>query len=208
MPCPKGEGKIPIYHCDIHPLGYSLPIKLEALFWPLYLDYISCSLGATVFANAFQILLDLISVIFSFLMDWPFPLWARKTSAAARAGRAHWCHSKPSTILLFTVFVPCSFASSSSSQGPLQFCELCKKPCHFLRPPPCPRKYRLPINSVSLTAYLLSRQWQTATFNSARWKIYVITKLPLTSFCHPQDLTETWPPKVVAELLLPGSKER
>lgn len=34
MPCPKGEGKIPIYHCDIHPLGYSLPIKSEALFWP------------------------------------------------------------------------------------------------------------------------------------------------------------------------------
>ena len=99
-------------------------------------------------------------------MDWPFPLWARNVSAAARAGRAHWCHSKPSTIPLFMVFVPLSFTSSSSSQGPLQFSELCKKPCHFLRPPRCPCKHRLLINSVSLSGGLLSLQWQTATFNS------------------------------------------
>lgn len=67
---------------------------------------------------------------------------------------------------------------------------------------------RLLLNSVSLTSCLLSLQWQTATFNSDWWKIYTITKHPLASFCHPQDLTETWPPKIVTELLLTDSKER
>lgn len=167
-------------------------------------DYISCSLGVTAFANAFQILLDLINVIFSCLTDWPFPLWARNASAAVRAGRAHRCHSKSSTILLLSVFVPCSFTSSSSSYGPLQFNELCKMPCHFLRSPRW--EYRLLVNSVWLNGCLLSLQWQTATFNWDWWKMYIITKL-LTSFCRPQDVTDTWPPKVVAELLLTGSKE-
>lgn len=67
---------------------------------------------------------------------------------------------------------------------------------------------RLLLNSVSLTGCLLSLQWQTATFNSDWWKIYTITKHPLASFCHPQNLTETWPPKIVTELLLTDSKER
>lgn len=72
-----------------------------------------------------------------------FPSVSQEHFAAARAGRARWCHSKPSTVLLFAVFGPRSFTSSSSSQGPLQFSELCKKPCHFFRPPRCPSKYRL-----------------------------------------------------------------
>lgn len=136
------------------PVGY----KLEALFWPPpYLGSISYSLGVTVLASAFQILLDLISAIFSFLMDWTFPLQARNNSAAARAGRAHWYHSKPSTILLFMVFVPNSLTAAPPLK--VHFSSVNLKPCHFSQPPHCSCKYRLLINSLSL-------QWQTATFNS------------------------------------------
>lgn len=131
-------------------------------------------------------------------MDWPFPLQARNNSAAARAGRAHWCHSKPSTILLFMVFVPNSLTAASPLK--VHFISLNLKPCHFSQPPHCSCKYRLLINSLSL-------QWQTASFNSDWWKIYIITKLPLASFCHLQDLPETWSPKAEAELLLTDFKE-
>lgn len=96
------------------------------------------------------------------------------------------------------MFVPNSLTAAPPLM--VHFSSVNLKPCHFSQPPHCSCKYRLLINSLSL-------QWQTAIFNSDWWKIYIITKLPLPSFCHLQNLPETWSPKAVAVLLLTGFKE-